>query len=54
MNWFNAGLGAVAAAVGLFLFARLRRRRQKRADLGSVSEAWLASHRARRDQDYNG
>jgi hypothetical protein len=48
--WLQVGLASGAAAVILYAIIRgLRRRPTDKIDVGSVSESWLADHRARRN-----
>lgn len=42
-------VGIVLGTLGSLAFLRRRRRRSKRFDVGTVSEAWLASHRGAPD-----
>jgi hypothetical protein len=45
--WIQLGLAGGAAVVILILVARALLRRPHKIDVGPVSDAWLAEHRAR-------
>lgn len=47
--WLQFGIGS-AVVLLVAVIGRAVRRRKKHIDLGSVSDAWLAEHRMRRDQ----
>jgi hypothetical protein len=46
--WLTFAIGGALLAVVVAVAARMLRRRSRRIDLGSVSDAWLAEHRIRR------
>jgi hypothetical protein len=45
--WVQIGAVAGALMVAVALFKRMTRAKSKAIDVGAVSEAWLAEHRAR-------
>lgn len=47
--WLQVGIASGAALIILAVIRRFMRRKPRSIDVGSVSEAWLAEQRARRD-----
>ena len=45
--WFQIGAAAGVVVVVFALFKRISRPKSKEIDVGAVSDAWLAEHRAR-------
>jgi len=47
--WLGFGIlgGILAVTASLWLRSRRNRRRQRKIDVGSVSESWLAEHRGK-------
>ena len=47
--WLGVGIASGAAVIVLAVLRRIMKRRPRTIDVGSVSEAWLAEQRGRRD-----
>lgn len=50
--WLQIGLASGAVLVVAAVLKRLFRRKSTHIDVGSVSEAWLAEERKRRENPY--
>jgi hypothetical protein len=48
--WLQLGIASGAVVLLVAVLSRTLRRRPKRIDLGSVSDAWLAEQRTRREE----
>jgi hypothetical protein len=45
--WVQIGAAAAGILVALAMFRRFSRPKSRQIDVGAVSDAWLAEHRAR-------